>query len=63
MRPIDMGPLVGAATAATAALYLMSGRLPAPYNRMARRGAVAVYGVALLGVLVYIGLWILRVEF
>jgi hypothetical protein len=39
---------VALATAATA-LFLLCGRLPAPYNRWARNAAVAVYGITLWG--------------
>jgi hypothetical protein len=61
--PIDAGRMVGALTLAATALFLMCGQLPAPYNRWARNAAVAVYGVTLAGVLIYVGLWWLGVEF
>jgi hypothetical protein len=56
--PIDMGRLIGALAAAATALFLMCGRMPAPYGRWARNTAVAVYGAALVGVLIYLGLWL-----
>jgi len=62
-NPVDTGRLVGALVMATTALYLFCGRLPAPYNRLARNAAVAIYGVALLGALAYAGLWLLGVGF
>jgi hypothetical protein len=61
--PSDTGRLVTALVAATTVLFLMCGRLPAPYNRLTRNAAVAVYGVTFLGVLVYVGLWLLGVGF
>jgi hypothetical protein len=61
--PVDMGQVFVALATAATALFLLCGRLPAPYNRWARNAAMAVYGITLLGVLVSIGLWLLRVEF
>ena len=59
----DMARLLGALVAATTALFLMCGRLPAPYGRLARNAAVALYGLTFLGVLIYLGLWSFGVEF
>jgi hypothetical protein len=59
----DTGRLFAALVTATTALYLLCWRLPAPYNRLARNAALAIYGVALLGALVYAGAWLLGVEF
>jgi hypothetical protein len=60
---IDPGRMLGALVLAATALFLLCGRLPAPYSRLARIAAVAVYGAAFLGALVYAGLWLLRVGF
>jgi len=49
--------------AGATALFLLCEQLPAPYNRWARNAAIGVYGATFLGVLVYVGLWLLRVEF
>jgi hypothetical protein len=59
----NVGPLIGALIATAAALFVLCQRLPAPYGWYARKAAIAVYGVTLAGVLIYIGLWLLRVEF
>jgi hypothetical protein len=56
--PIDPRMLAGLIAAATV-LFLMCGRLRAPYNRWMRNAAVVVYGVTLLGVVVYVALWLL----
>ena len=58
-----MRQLLAVATGAATVLFLMCGRLPAPYNRLTRNAAVAVYGVTFFGVLVYVGLWLLGVGF
>ena len=59
----DTGRMLTALAAATTALFLLCGRLPAPYARWTRNAAVAVYGVTLAGVLVYLGLWAIGVKF
>jgi hypothetical protein len=62
-QPIDTGRLISALVLATTALYLLCGRLRAPYNRLARNAALAIYGIALAGALIYAGLWLLGVGF
>jgi hypothetical protein len=59
----DTWRLIAALVTAATALFVLCGQLPAPYDRLARNAAIAVYGVTLLGVLVYIGLWSFGVEF
>jgi len=63
MRPGGMGQAVATLTAAATALFLLCGRLPAPYNRWTRNAALAIYGLTVVGVLVYLGLWSFGVEF
>jgi len=60
---LDPQRIIATLMTAATALFLMCGRLPAPYSRWTRNAAIAVYGVTFLGVLVYAGLWLLRVEF
>jgi hypothetical protein len=59
----DTGRVIATLVTAATALFLLCGQLPAPYNRWARNAAIGVYGATFLGVLVYVGLWLLRVEF
>jgi hypothetical protein len=57
--PVDPGRMLAALIAAATVLFLMCRQLRAPYNQLARNAAVAVYGVTLLGVVVYVALWLL----
>ena len=57
--PVDPGRMLAGLIAAATVLFLMCGRLRPPYNRWTRNAAVAIYGVTLLGVVVYVALWLL----
>jgi len=57
--------ITGLILAATV-LFLMAGAPGMPggtFRLWARRATVAVYAAICLGVLVYVGLWLLRVQF
>jgi hypothetical protein len=57
----DRQRLVGVLITLATALFLMSVAPRFPYRRVARIGAVAVYGAALIGVAVWVALWLLGV--
>jgi hypothetical protein len=60
---VDREQAVGALIAAATALFLMSVAPGFRYRRVARIGAVAVYGVVVAGVIVWVVLWLLGVGF
>ena len=58
---LDRQQLIGALITLATALFLMAVAPGFPYRRAARRAAMAVYGAALIGVAVWVGLWLLGV--
>ena len=59
---MDRNQLIGVFLLAATALFLMSGQPWMRYRRAARVGAITVYGTGLLGVLVWVGLWLLGID-
>ncbi|HVH78788.1 MAG TPA: hypothetical protein VM782_05315 [Stellaceae bacterium] len=58
MHGFDTQRLVVAATLLATALFLMSGAPGLRYRRQVRIAAIAVYGAALAGVVVWVLLWL-----
>jgi hypothetical protein len=57
----DRQRLLGVLITLATALFLMAVAPGFPYRRAARIGAAVVYGVALIGVAVWVALWLLGV--
>jgi hypothetical protein len=54
----DLQRMIAAVLLAATALFLMSQWLGGRHRRTAMVAAIAVYGVLVAGVLVYVGLWL-----